>query len=63
MKTVNNGFPLANYGPQELCKLRTAAKYNLRVPCLTALARYEAKYINVPSEAGTGVTLLRHKPV
>jgi len=21
MKTVNNGFPLANYGPQELCKL------------------------------------------
>ena len=41
-----------NYGPQELCKLQTAAKYNLIVPCLTVLARYEAKYINVPSEAG-----------
>ena len=52
MKTVNNGFPLATYGPQEVCKLQTAAKYNLIVPCLTVLARYEAKYSNVPSEAG-----------
>ena len=51
-KTVNNGFPLVNYGPQELCKLQTATKYNLIVPCLTVLARYEAKYVNVPSEAG-----------
>ena len=28
---------------QELCKLRTATKYNLIVLCLTVLARYEAK--------------------
>ena len=45
-------FLLRTNGPQELCKLQTAAKYNLIVPCLTVLARYEAKYINVPSKAG-----------